>query len=540
MLFHEAVARALSDQGVDVMFGVLGDGNLYMGDSFQRLAGGAFYSMSHEAGAVLAANGYARTSGRLGVATVTHGPALTNTLTALVESVKDHTPLLLIAGDTEALDRDHLQDVAQRDIVLPTGAGFEQVRSAETVADDLAVAVRRALLERRPIVLNVPIDYQWREIEYIPSKVRRVENQAVAADPAALDQAVGIVAAANRPIVLAGQGAATPEARAALIALAARIGAPLATTLRGRDLFRGEPHDLGIFGTLSTEVALDAIDKADAIIAFGASLNRWTTMEGSALAGKKVVHVDVEPRALQQFSPVHVGVVGDVVAVADAFVAMLDEAGAKPTGFASPQLAERLATYDQGAYEDLGTDQTVDIRTALRRVDAAFPASRTLVTDAGRFVRHAFTYLHVPTPRAFVNTVNFGSIGLGMGNAIGAYLGAPDRPALLVVGDGGFMLGGLTEFNSAVRHGVDLVVVLINDGAYGAEHVQFRARELDPAISTFEWPDFGPVADALGGRGISVSNLAELDAALESIQERDRPVLIDIKVDPDRVPSAGH
>lgn len=539
MLFHEAAARALADQKITAVFGVLGDGNLYMMDSFQRRSGGQFYAMSHEAGGVLAANGYARTTGGLGVATVTHGPALTNTVTALVESVKDHTPLVLLAGDTDATDREHLQNVVQRDIVLPTGAGFEQVRSPQTVAEDLALAVRRAHLERRPIVLNIPIEYQWLEVEYTPAASRHVEPQVVVPDAAVLDQAVGILAAANRPIVLAGQGAVSDASRASLVALAHRIGAPLATSLRGRELFRGEPHDLGIFGTLASEGALEAIGKADTIVAFGASLNEWTTGEGALLADKKVIHVDVDPFALHRFATSHVGVVADVVPVAEAFMAMLDEAGIKPTGFASPQLAERLAAGPHGSYHDVSTDSSVDIRTALARIDAVFPVDRTLVTDAGRFVRHAFTQLHVSTPRAFVNTVNFGSIGLGMGNAVGASVGAPDRPTLLIVGDGGFMLGGLVEFNSAVRHGIDLVVVLLNDGAYGAEYVQFRAKEMDPAISTFEWPDFSAVATALGGRGIAVRNLDELDAALVSLQHHGGPVLLDIAINADKVPPVG-
>jgi len=160
MLFHEAIARVLADQGATTIFGVVGDANLYMMDSFQRHAGGRYISVSNEAGAVLAANGFARTSGGLGVATVTHGPALTNTATALVESVKDRTPVLLIAGDTAVVDAYNLQKIPQREVVQATGAGFEQVRSPHTVVEDVAVAVRRATLERRPIVLNVPIEFQ--------------------------------------------------------------------------------------------------------------------------------------------------------------------------------------------------------------------------------------------------------------------------------------------------------------------------------------------------------------------------------------------
>jgi thiamine pyrophosphate-dependent acetolactate synthase large subunit-like protein len=345
-----------------------------------------------------------------------------------------------------------------------------------------------------------------------------------------------VLAAAKRPVILAGQGAATPADRAALLRLADRVGAPVATTLRARDLFRGTPYDLGIFGTLSHEISLDAIARSDCVIAFGASLNKWTTAEGSLLRGKKVVQVDVDRAALAQHADLHVGVVGDAAAVADSFVEWLDEAETKPTGFASPALAEQLlALVDD--FRDRGTESTVDISTALVRLEAAMPRERTLVLDGGRFIHHAFRRLHVPEPSAYVHTVNFGSIGLGMGNAIGAAVGDPGRPALLVAGDGGFMLGGLAEFSTAVRHELDIVVVVLNDGAYGAEHVQLRNKDMAPEITTFDWPDLGPVATALGGQGITVRNLRELDDALAAIEHRERPMLIDVKLDPDAVPS---
>ncbi|MGW1089162.1 thiamine pyrophosphate-binding protein [Streptomyces sp. NPDC002596] len=540
MLFHEAIARALADHGVRTIFGVLGDANLYMMDSFQRETGGSYCSFSSEAGAVLAANGFARTSGGLGVATVTHGPALTNTVTALVESVKDHTPILLIAGDTAVVDRENFQNIPQRDVVLPSGAGFEQVRSPQTVAEDVGTAIRRAHLEKRPVVLNVPVEFQWEEVEYNKTEPAFVEPQAVAPDPAALDTAVGIIASANRPIVLAGRGASSPRAKQALLRLAERIGSPVATTLRGKDLFRGERFDLGICGTLSHEVALDTITQSDCIIAFGASLNKWTTAEGSVLDKKQVVHVDIERDSINRFSPTDAAVVGDAATVADTIVGWLDEAEAKPTGFASEDLAQRLAAYTDEDFTDASTDETVDIRTAMVRLDKAFPADRTLVHDGGRWIFNAFTRMHCPEPSAYVHTVNFGSIGLGMGNAIGGSFGAPERPTLLITGDGGFMLGGLAEFNTAVRHNVDLVVAMFNDAAYGAEHIQFRNKNMDPEISTFDWPDFGPVATALGGQGFTVRNLAELDEALAAIENRDRPILLDIRIDPDKVSLPGH
>jgi thiamine pyrophosphate-dependent acetolactate synthase large subunit-like protein len=540
MRFHEAVARALADNGVKTIFGLIGDANLYMMDSFTRTVGGQFYSVAHEAGAILAANGYARATGEVGVATVTHGPAVTNTVTALVESVKERTPLVVIAGDTAVWDKENFQKVAQRDVILPTGAGFEQLRSVDTVAEDVAVAIRRAQAERRPIFLNIPIDFQWQEVDYQPtSGIRWAPPQAVAPSPAALDGPVGAIAGANRPVVLAGRGAQGEDARAAVLRLAQRIGAPVATTLRGRDLFAGEPHNLGICGTLSHDVAVEAFTNADCVIAFGAGLNKWTTAEGAMLAGKAVVHVDIDQEAIGRYCHVDFGVQGDAGVVADAIVDMLDEAEVKPTGYASPALAERLAARSDADFKDMSTETSVDHRTAILKLDEAFPKDRALVFDGGRFIFKCFTMFHVQHPSYYHHTVNFGSIGLGMANAIGAAVGSR-RPTLLITGDGGFMLGGLTEFNTAVRHNLDIVVVVFNDGAYGAEHIQFRNKDMDPAMSMFDWPDFAPVATALGGQGYTVRNLDELDAVIAELPNRTGPVLVDVKLDPDRVAASGH
>jgi thiamine pyrophosphate-dependent acetolactate synthase large subunit-like protein len=541
MLFQDAFAKALADNDVRTMFGVLGDGNLWLVDSFDRVVGGRYVSFCHEAGAVLAAEGYARASGDLGVATVTHGPGLTNTITALVDGVRARTPIVVVAGDTASSERDSFQNIAQREVVLASGAGFEQLRTPSSLAEDLATAVRRARLERRPVVLNVPADFQGTDVEYTAPERQQVTLQAVRPDPEVIDRAVGIIASVHRPVVLAGAGARTHEAREALLRLAARIGAPVATTLQGKDLFLDYQFNLGICGTLSNPVALETINRCDCVIAFGAGLNRWTTAEGSLLEKKQVIHVDTDAQSINRWVTPDVGIVGDVVAVADTIVEWLEELEHAPSGFASAELATQIAEFDDGDFVDRSTDTTVDIRAALKRIDGIFPAERTLVVDGGRFNLDCFTMLHVPRPNAYVHIINFASIGLGVGNAIGGWFAAPERPVLLVCGDGGFMLGGLTEFSTAVRHKVDLVVVVMNDSAYGAEYVHLRNRKMDPAITMFDWPDLSAVATALGGEGFTVRNLAELDVALRAVAVRNRPVLIDIRVDPDNVGGAdGH
>ncbi len=429
-------------------------------------------------------------------------------------------------------------DVPQREVVLATGAGFEQLRTPLSAAADLATAIRRAQVEKRPIVLNMPADFQWTETEYVPSPSRLVDSGGIRPSDEALDAAVGLIAGANRPVVLAGRGAISAQARAAVVRFAERIGAPVATTLKARGLFRGEPHDLGILGTLSHAVASSTISAADCLIVFGAGLNRHTTVDGSLTEKCRVVHVDDDVRSLGRFVAPDAAVLGDAARSAEEFIALLDEAEIPPSRFASPQLAADLARLRAESDQGVSADGDVDIHTALRRVEAAVPADRTVVTDSGRFIFSSWPTIGAQDPKHFVHTASFGSIGLGMGTAIGAGVGRPGHPILLITGDGGFMLGGLNEFSTAVRHGLDLIVLILNDGSYGAEHIQFVRRGLDPEMSLFDWPDFGPVADALGGRGFTVRTVAELDAALAHLPHRDRPVLIDVHIDPNKV--GGH
>ena len=228
---------------------------------------------------------------------------------------------------------------------------------------------------------------------------------------------------------------------------------------------------------------------------------------------------------------------GDPAAVADAIVRALDEAEISASGFRTEALSDALAAFSPVAgLPGMGTSTTVDSRRAVYRLGKAVPEERTVVVDGGRFMGSAWQYLDVPEPRAYVHCINFGAIGLGVSYGIGAAVGAKGRPTLVVCGDGGFMLGGLVEFNTAVRHGLDLVVILCNDSAYGAEHVQFRNKNMDPSLSTFAWPQFADVARSLGGDGVTVRSAADLDAAEAAIHARKRPLLIDLKCDPDHMP----
>jgi len=537
MLGHDAIAQALVDQGVDTMFGVLGDGNLFIGEALIREHGVNFVSATHEANAVCMAEGHAKASGRLGVATVTHGPGLTNAITALVEGTRNGTPMVLVAGDTATEDAQHIQKIDQAALIASTGAGFEPIRNVGTIAVDVATAFRRAHAERRPVVLNVPYEIEFEEVEYqaAPPLVRPA--LALAPDPAALDTAVGIIASSSRPIILAGRGAVKSDARDALIKLGERLGAPLATSLLGTGYFSDEPFNIGVFGTLSTALAGETIASADCVISFGASLNFLTTDYTTLLQGKRVVQCDIDPGRIGRNVPIDAGIVGDAATIAETIVDWLDTAEHQPSGFLTDDLRTRIANFDRAdEIEDRSTDDTVDPRTLTLRLDEILPSDRTVVVDAGRFMLDALT-LPVPDPLSLVTSHGFGSIGLGMSTAIGAAVARPDRPTVLGIGDGGFMMGGMIELHTAVHLGLDLIVVLYNDGSYGAEHVQLYAKDMDPSASMHEWPDFVEVAQTLGCAATRVSNLADIKTAADLINNRrpGQPVLIEATIDPNMI-----
>ena len=157
-----------------------------------------------------------------------------------------------------------------------------------------------------------------------------------------------------------------------------------------------------------------------------------------------------------------------------------------------------------------------------------------MVVDGGRYMLNALR-IAPADPMAFVTTTSFGSIGLGLGSAIGAAVGRPDLPTVLLAGDGGFMMGGLVELNTAIQSGLDIVIVIYDDGSYGAEHIQFHNKNMDPGLSLHRWPSFAAVATAMGATGVTVRNLGELDAAAAAIRDRSGVVLIDVKLDPQMI-----
>ena len=529
----ESLACGLADNGVNTLFGLIGDANLFLVDSHRQQSGTRFIPAVHEGSAVLMAHGYAHVTDTVGVATVTHGPAITNCITALTDAVRAKIGLVLMAGDTPASNPLHLQNTDQREVAVLCGAGFEQLRTPDTALQDLARALYRAKAESRPIIFNMPADLMWDDTDYKKVVYPAFDTPAYAPEGDVLDEAIGMIASARRPLILAGKGAI--DASDALIRLADRLEAPLATTLKAKDLFRTHPYSIDLCGTLSTPAGYEAIAKADCIVAFGASLTEWTTDHGKLFKNKRVVQIDTNAAAIGRTIHPDAALIADAALTADNIVYWLNEAEIAPSGFTRELDATSLRQHEPPKTRK-ADDASINYVKALDWLNEILPRDRILATDGGRFMTEVWCRVSVDSPRNFLDTTNFGSIGLGLQTAIGASVAHPDRPVAMFTGDGGFMMGGLAELNTAVRLGLDLIVIICNDAAYGAEHIQFLDKKMDPEISMFDWPSFSEVAQSLGAAGVDLKTEADFESVAQAIENRSGPLLINLHLDPNDVP----
>ena len=538
MFVHEAMANALATSGVDTMFGLIGDANLFFANAFVEAEGGRYVSAVHEASAVMMAQGYASRSGGVGVATVTQGPGLTNTATALIDTVRNNVPLVLITGDTAPSNTHNQQSLDQAPFVEATGAGYLHVGEPSQAAPAIRAAIAQATAQRRPIVVNSPTEFAWEMVDADDGAVLDASEPVGAPAEELLDRAVGMIAAARRPLVLAGHGATMPEQRNAVLNFAQRIGAPIATTFRARNLYTAAEGSVGICGTLTTDAGAPAITDSDCVIVFGSSLNTFTTAHRTVFDSKAVIYVDADAARVERpHARVDVAIHGDAAQTARTFVKWLDDGEVPPTSFRA-KVCAGIRDVDLRFTADLGDRLT--LAGVLSELDRGLPTQRTVVWDGGRFLGEALKYICGPDYRSEVLTTAFGAVGLGMGAAIGAACAAGDEPTVFITGDGGFMMNGLAELSSALRASLPLIIVICNDGSYGAEYDQYLHKSVSPALSLFDWPSFASVAQAMGADGVTVSSIADVPAAVAAAQARVCPIVIDVLMGPGDIPEVAH
>src|SRR4051812_8047794 len=520
----------------------MGSGNLAVTNAIVA-AGGRFYSSRHETGALCMADGYARGSGRLGVASVHQGPGLTNAITGLTEAAKSRTPVLLLAADTPAAQIRSNFKVDQDALAEAVGAVSERVHGPASAIADTERAVRRAFVERRTVVLNLPLDVQAAETELTPPP----PSPALApVRPADLEAVLDALANAQRPAIIAGRGAVLANAGPALRRLGERIGAILATSAVGNGLFAGDPFAVGISGGFASPTAQRLIGEADVVIAFGAALNVWTTRHGGLIGPTTtVIQVDRDEEAIGAHRHVDLGVVGDAKETAESLIAVLarlrrpgDPARLRPPGAPAANARRSIALAKEiaaGRWADEPYEESrdwLDPRTLSIALDEMLPEQRTVVVDSGAFMGYPSMYLRVPDAHGFVFPQAFQCVGLGLGNALGAAIARPDRLTVAALGDGGLLMA-LPDLETLGRLKPDMLVVVYDDAAYGAEVHHFRPMGIPVELAQFPPTDFAALAEAAGCHGVTAREPDDLKAVADWLADRDRPLVLDAKVDPD-------
>jgi len=532
---HVALTLA---QHIDAVFGVMGNGNAYFLDALERQTPVEFTAVRHEQGAVVAADAHHRASGRIAAATSTYGAGFTNTLTALAESVQAHIPLVLVVGD-EPTSGPRPWDVDQIALASAVGARTYTVGRADAAATTI-IAIEHALTYRVPVVLAIPYDVAALEAGPVPpAPAPRIpaplHPRGEFAD-GMLDDIVAALRDAKRPFLLAGRGAWLAGAGEALGALAQATGALTACTALGRGVFPAAEYDLGVTGGFGAEGAMHLVRQADVAVVFGASLNQFTMRFGELFApGTRVFQVDVAPAATHA----HVGgfVRGDARIVAEELVVRLSASDVVHGSWRESVDVEAARSYDAGA--DLAPDGRLDPRSAARRIAELLPEDRVVVSDGGHFIGWANMYWPVSAPdRMMMIGTAFQAIGQGWPSVVGATRAKPESTIVLTSGDGGGLMA-IADLESAVRaaggHGC---AVIWNDAAYGAEVHLYGLKGLAEEPMRIPEVDFAAFVTAVGGEGVVVRTLDDLDRlggwAAEDPATR-RFLLLDLRISGDVV-----
>jgi acetolactate synthase I/II/III large subunit len=530
MKVYEALADAFIAEGTSAVFGMMGDANIYWLDVLER-RGVAVFEVRHEGAGLAMADGWARVAGRPGVCTTAGGPGAAQLATTMLVASRARTPLVAFCGDTTPGEEDEVQRLDQQRFAAAVEAGFVRLTSAEHVYAAVRRAFYTARLESRPVMLSMPASIQHDEVDdddaYLPSAAL-LNAPPLYPNPDQAEAAAALIAASKRPVIIVGRGAVSAGAGPAVLALAARCGAVIATTLMAKNWLNEDPFHVGVSGLYATKTAVELFAEADCVIAVGAGLNKYTIEHGYLYPQAAFVQIDHKPQVVMGN-----GRSADCYLPADARLGVLALttrlAGrpATPEGFRTAAVRTRIAAaLDDPADYEIEPGR-VDPRLAARILDQEIPGDIGMVLGGGHQATFG-TMLANRTRELTLANMHFGCIGQGLTTAMGAVL-ASGRPAFLMEGDAGFMMH-LAEFETAVRYGLPLMVVVFNDEALGAEYHRYVGKSIDLDATRISTPDLGTVGRALGGRGALVRSPDELRAAARDFVSRPGPMLVDLRM----------
>ena len=533
----DAIMECLKAEGVEVVFGLPGGANLPTYDAFVD-SEIKHILVRHEAGGGHAAEGYAKATGKVGVAFGTSGPGATNLVTPIVDAMMDSVPVVFMTGQirSDLLGTDGFQEADTIGITMPGVKHSFMVTKAEDIPRTIHEAFYIARSGRPgPVVVDIPVDVSRAEIDYEPvTELSLPGYQPVLEGNAKqIRQAAKALAAAKRPVLYVGGGVVLGDASEELRGLAASDRFPVTSTLMGLGSFPSQgPQWLGMLGMHGTRTANYSMDQADLICAIGARFDDRITGKLDEFApNAKFIHIDVDPAEISKNVPAHIPIVGDVKSILPKLTSEYRAIGAD-----SGRLDEWLSQIEAWKKEfPLGYSDTEDneIRPQYM-VEAVYEATggnAIVCSDVGQHQMWTAQYYHFPEPRRWINSGGLGTMGFGLPAAMGAKVGCPDQDVVLIAGDGSIQMN-IQELAACSQEGIDVKVLIMNNGCLGMvrQWQELFWEKRYSHVDMGDFPDYVKLAEAYGATGIRLTDKTTLVDDIRAAIATPGPVVVDVRV----------
>ena len=527
----EIIMEVLLEQGVDTVFGYPGGTVLNIYDALYKYQDKIQHVLtSHEQGAAHAADGYARASGKVGVCIATSGPGATNLVTGLATAYMDSVPVVAITGNvpTSLLGRDSFQEVDIAGVTMPITKHNYIVKDVTKLADTLRSAFRIANSGRKgPVLVDVPKDVSALMCEYEPkAKIESDPMPKLRLDK--IETAAKYINEAEKPIIYMGGGIVAAGAQEELIRFAEKLQIPVASSSMGLGGFPCD-HDLftGMIGMHGTYMSNKAVDESDVLIVVGARFSDRVAGNRTGFAkNSKIIHIDLDPAELNKNVNVDLHITGDIKEALSALIDFTNEVKSRPW----TQEVKNYNTAKPMTTGGIGVNPQKVIET-ISRMNSA---ESIMVTDVGQHQMWTAQYYNFRKPRTFISSGGLGTMGYGMGAAIGSQFSNPDKRVVLITGDGSFHMN-LNELATVVSYDLPVVIVVMNNSVLGMVRqwqkifYGHRFAATDPHRKT----DFVKLADAFGIKGMRINNDDEIESVLNEAFSFGKGVLVECVVSPD-------
>ena len=538
----EMVVQSLRDEGVEYLFGYPGGAVLDIYDAIHTLGGIEHILVRHEQAAVHMADGYARSTGKVGCVLVTSGPGATNAITGILTAYTDSVPMVIISGQvmTNLIGRDAFQECDMVGISRPVVKHSFIVKKAEDIPAILKKAFYIASTGRPgPVVVDIPKDtvnpnfkYPY---EYPKSVELRSYNPTVNGHKGQIKKALKALLVAKKPVLFVGGGAISAECSEELTILAHRLNLPVTASLMGLGAYPStDKQFLGMLGMHGTFEANTAMHESDLILGVGVRFDDRTTNNLEKYCpNAKVIHIDIDPTSISKNVPAAIPIVGNSKNVLEEFLSLLNEEGLK----SQTDLESWWQEINQWkAKKCLEFDRTSGVIKPQQVMEAVYRLTKGQAYVASDVGQHQmFAALHYPfdEPRHWINSGGAGTMGFGLPAALGVKLAHPEATVVCVTGDGSIQMN-IQELSTATQYGIPVVIICLNNHFLGMvkqwQDLIYSGRHSQTYMNSL--PDFVKLAESYGHVGIKIATPDELESKLqEAFSIKNKLVFVDINVD---------